>query len=47
VGGHGGHGALDFYHIQSIATDSKGNIYMGEVNAGRRALKYAYKGMSK
>jgi DNA-binding beta-propeller fold protein YncE len=47
VGGHGGHGALDFYHIHSIATDSKGNIYMGEVNAGRRALKYAYKGMSK
>lgn len=47
VGGHGGHGALDFYHIHSIATDSKGNIYMGEVNAGRRALRYAYKGMSK
>jgi DNA-binding beta-propeller fold protein YncE len=47
VGGHGGHGALDFYHIHSIATDSKGNIYMGEVNAGRRALKYSYKGMSK
>jgi len=47
VGGHGGHGALDFYHIHSIATDSKGNIYMGEVNAGRRALKYTYKGMSK
>ncbi len=47
VGGHGGHGALDFYHIHSIAVDSKGNIYMGEVNAGRRALKYTYKGMSK
>jgi hypothetical protein len=47
VGGHGGHGALDFYHIHSIATDSKGNIYMGEVNAGRRALKWSYKGMSK
>jgi len=47
AGGHGGHGALDFYHIHSIATDSKGNIYMGEVNAGRRVLKYAYKGMTK
>jgi hypothetical protein len=47
VGGHGGHGALDFYHIHSIATDSKGNIYLGEVNAGRRALRYSYKGMSK
>jgi hypothetical protein len=30
-----------------IATDSKGNIYLGEVNAGRRALRYSYKGMSK
>src|SRR5262249_195965 len=29
-GGHGGHGAQDFYHIHSIATDSKGNIYLGE-----------------
>jgi sugar lactone lactonase YvrE len=47
VGGHGGHGALDFYHIHSIATDSKGNIYLGEVNAGRRTLRYSYKGMSK
>jgi len=46
-GGHGGHMASDFYHIHSIATDSKGNIYMGEVNAGRRALRWNYKGMGK
>ena len=46
AGGHGGHGPSDFYHIHSIATDSKGNIYMGEVNAGRRALRWNYKGMS-
>ncbi len=45
-GGHGGHGAAEFYHIHSIATDSKGNIYLGEVNTGRRALKWNYKGLS-
>ncbi len=43
-GGHGGHGVGEFYHIHSIATDSKGNIYLGEVNAGRRALRWNYKG---
>lgn len=45
-GGHGGHGVGEFYHIHSIATDSKGNIYLGEVNAGRRALRWNYKGMT-
>ena len=45
-GGHGGHGVGEFYHIHSIATDSKGNIYLGEVNAGRRALRWNYKGMA-
>jgi hypothetical protein len=44
-GGHGGHGAAEFYHIHSIATDSKGNIYLGE-SFGQRALKWSYKGMS-
>lgn len=44
VGGNGGHGAAEFYHIHSIATDSKGNIYLGEVNNGRRALRWNYKG---
>ena len=42
-GGHGGHGAQDFYHIHSIATDSKGNIYLGE-SFGQRALRYRYEG---
>ena len=46
-GGHGGHGTGEFYHIHSIATDSKGNIYLGEVNAGHRALRWNYKGMGK
>jgi DNA-binding beta-propeller fold protein YncE len=44
LGGHGGHGAQEFYHIHSIATDSKGNIYLGE-SFGQRALRWVYKGM--
>jgi DNA-binding beta-propeller fold protein YncE len=43
-GGHGGHGAAQFFHIHSIATDSKGNVYLGE-SFGKRALKWSYKGM--
>jgi sugar lactone lactonase YvrE len=27
-------------------TDSKGNIYIGEVNNGRRVLRWNYKGMA-
>jgi hypothetical protein len=45
-GGQGGHGATQFFHIHSIATDSKGNIYLGE-SFGKRALKWVYKGMSR
>jgi DNA-binding beta-propeller fold protein YncE len=44
-GGHGGHGPGDFYHIHSIVTDSKGNVYLGEVNNGRRVLRWNYKGI--
>lgn len=47
VGGNGGHGPAEFYHIHSIATDSKGNIYLGEVNNGRRALRWTYKGAAR
>jgi|SRR5665213_341997 len=43
-GGHGGHGAAQFFHIHSIATDSKGNIFLGE-SFGKRVLKWSYKGM--
>jgi hypothetical protein len=47
VGGHGGHQAQEFFHVHSIAaaTDSKGNIYLGEVNEGQRYMRYAFKGM--
>jgi DNA-binding beta-propeller fold protein YncE len=44
-GGHGGHGTGQFFHIHSIATDSKGNIYLGE-SFGMRALRWNYKRMS-
>jgi hypothetical protein len=43
-GGHGGHGVGEFFHIHSAVTDSKGNIYLGEVNNGRRVLRWNYKG---
>jgi DNA-binding beta-propeller fold protein YncE len=45
-GGYGGHGVGEFSHIHSIATDSKGNIYLGEVDTGRRAYRWNYKGMA-
>ena len=43
-GGHGGHGVGQFFHIHSIATDSKGNIYLGE-SFGKRVTRWNYKGM--
>jgi DNA-binding beta-propeller fold protein YncE len=47
VGGHAGHNAREFFHIHSVAADSKGNLFLGEVNNGMRYYKYAFKGMSK
>jgi DNA-binding beta-propeller fold protein YncE len=46
VGGHAGHNAREFFHAHSFATDSKGNLFIGEVNNGMRYYKYAYKGIS-
>jgi len=43
-GGIGGHGVGEFSHIHSIATDSKGNIYLGEVDTGRRVYRWNRKG---
>src|SRR5207244_9670071 len=34
VGGHAGHNAREFFHIHSVAIDSKGNLFLGEVNNG-------------
>ena len=44
IGGHAGHNAREFFHIHGVAADSKGNLYLGEVNNGMRYYKYAFKG---
>ena len=38
-GGYGGHGIGQFFHVHSIASDSKGTIYLGE-SFGARLMKY-------
>jgi hypothetical protein len=45
VGGRAGHNAREFFHIHSAAIDSKGNLFLGEVNNGQRYCRYAFKGM--
>ena len=45
IGGHAGHNAREFFHVHGIAADSKGNLFIGEVNNGMRYYRYAYKGM--
>jgi sugar lactone lactonase YvrE len=45
IGGHAGHNAREFFHAHSIAADSKGNLFIGEVNNGQRYYKYAFKGL--
>jgi hypothetical protein len=45
IGGHAGHNAREFFHLHSAAGDSKGNLFLGEVNNGMRYYKYAFKGM--
>jgi hypothetical protein len=49
VGGHGGHNAREFFHLHSLAsqTDSKGNLFVGEVNDGQRYYRVRYTGMGK
>ena len=45
IGGHAGHNAREFFHAHSFAADSKGNLFIGEVNNGQRYYKYTFKGM--
>jgi DNA-binding beta-propeller fold protein YncE len=45
IGGHAGHNAREFFHAHGAAADSKGNLFIGEVNNGQRYYKYAFKGM--
>ena len=39
-GGHAGHNAREFFHPHSFAIDSKGNLFIGEVNDGQRYYRY-------
>jgi DNA-binding beta-propeller fold protein YncE len=39
--GHAGRNAGQFHHVHGIAEDSKGNLYTGEVDTGRRIQKFA------
>jgi hypothetical protein len=45
IGGHAGHNAREFFHAHGFAADSRGNLFIGEVNNGQRYYKYAYKGL--
>lgn len=45
--GHGGRGAGEFGVVHTLATDSKGNLYIGEVVGFNRLHKFAFKGLSK
>jgi DNA-binding beta-propeller fold protein YncE len=45
IGGHAGHNAREFFHAHGVARDSRGNLFIGEVNNGQRYYRYAYKGM--
>jgi hypothetical protein len=44
VGGNGGYRPTEVYDIHCITTDSKENIYLGEVNNGRRAVRWNHRG---
>lgn len=46
IGGHGGHNAREFFHLHSLASqpDSKGNLYVGEVNQGQRYYRLRFTG---
>lgn len=47
VGGHAGHNARECFHAHSIAADSKGHLFIGEVNNGQRYYKYAFTGIGR
>jgi hypothetical protein len=44
--GDGGRQPSLFYGVQSIASDSKGNIYTTETYEGKRVQKFVYKGLA-
>ena len=38
--GHAGRNAGQFHHVHEVVSDSKGNLYTGEVDTGRRVQKF-------
>jgi DNA-binding beta-propeller fold protein YncE len=44
--GDGGRQPGQFYAVHSIATDSKGNVYVTETYRGQRLQKFVYKGLA-
>lgn len=45
VGGRKGHNAREFFHLHSFASDSQGNLFIGEVNEGHRYYRWRFTGM--
>ena len=45
VGGRKGHNAREFFHLHSFETDSKGHMFIGEVNDGHRFYRWHFTGM--
>ena len=43
--GHAGRNAGQFYWLHTLAVDSKGNIFTGEVGQGQRVQKFVFKGL--
>lgn len=44
--GSGGHNGGQFTTVDTIATDSKGNVYTGETWEGKRVQRFLYKGLA-
>jgi hypothetical protein len=42
--GRSGRNAGQFHWVHSLAADSKGNLYTGEVDTGKRVQKFSYRG---
>jgi len=43
--GRAGHGAGEFYGAHVMASDSKGNLFIGETYEGKRVQKFSYRGL--
>ena len=44
--GHNGRSAGQFHWVHQLAMDSKGNVYTGEVDTGKRMQKFTLQGAS-